>query len=68
MKYILIFFVRCYKLFPSISHNMCRFTPTCSDYMIEALQKYGAIKGLKLGFKRIFRCRPYGKCGYDPVP
>ena len=47
---------------------MCRFTPTCSEYMIEALKKYGTIKGLHLGIKRILRCHPKGKCGYDPVP
>ena len=47
---------------------MCRFTPTCSEYMIEAIEKFGVIKGVKLGIKRISRCHPYGKYGYDPVP
>lgn len=47
---------------------MCRFRPTCSEYMIEAIDNYGIIKGIKLGLKRIKRCRPYGECGYDPVP
>ena len=55
-------------MLPLSSHKMCRFTPTCSEYMIEALKKYGTIKGLHLGIKRILRCHPKGKCGYDPVP
>lgn len=46
----------------------CRFTPTCSQYMIEAIQKHGAWKGVKLGLKRIRRCHPWGGSGYDPVP
>lgn len=46
----------------------CRFTPTCSEYALEAFQKYGAIKGLYLSVKRILRCNPFCKGGYDPVP
>ncbi len=46
----------------------CRFTPTCSQYTIEALQKYGVLKGLWLGIKRFTKCRPGGGSGYDPVP
>ena len=46
----------------------CRFTPTCSQYTIEAIQKYGPLKGAWLGFKRILRCHPWGGCGHDPVP
>ncbi len=46
----------------------CRFTPTCSQYTIEAIQKYGPIKGGWLGFRRILRCHPWGGCGHDPVP
>jgi putative membrane protein insertion efficiency factor len=46
----------------------CRFTPTCSQYMIEALQKHGFVKGMGLGLKRISRCHPWGGCGHDPVP
>ena len=53
---------------PFIGHKMCRFTPTCSEYMIEAIYKFGIIKGIKLGIKRIKRCRPNGDYGYDPVP
>ena len=46
----------------------CRFTPTCSEYMYEAIRRYGAGKGLFLGVKRILRCNPFCKGGYDPVP
>lgn len=46
----------------------CRFTPTCSQYAVEALQKYGPLKGLYLAVKRILRCYPWGGSGYDPVP
>ncbi|MDR0790358.1 MAG: membrane protein insertion efficiency factor YidD [Bacteroidales bacterium] len=48
--------------------NACRFTPTCSQYAVEAIQKYGAFKGGWLAFRRICRCHPWGKSGYDPVP
>lgn len=46
----------------------CRFQPTCSEYMIEALQKHGILKGLYLGIRRILRCHPWGGSGFDPVP
>jgi uncharacterized protein len=48
--------------------NKCRYTPTCSQYGIEALKKYGPLKGLWLTIKRISRCHPWGGHGYDPVP
>ncbi len=46
----------------------CRYTPTCSQYGVEALKKYGALKGLWLTVKRISRCHPWGGHGHDPVP
>jgi len=46
----------------------CRFTPTCSQYALEALKKYGLFKGTWLAIKRISRCHPWGGHGYDPVP
>ncbi|MDR0295268.1 MAG: membrane protein insertion efficiency factor YidD [Prevotellaceae bacterium] len=48
--------------------STCRYTPSCSVYAIEALQKYGLIKGLYLTIRRILRCHPWGGHGYDPVP
>ena len=46
----------------------CRFVPTCSQYAIEAIQKYGPFKGSWLTIKRLLRCNPWGGSGYDPVP
>ncbi len=46
----------------------CRYTPTCSQYALEAIKKHGAFKGLWLAIKRILRCHPWGGSGYDPVP
>jgi uncharacterized protein len=48
--------------------SSCRFEPTCSSYMIEALQKHGLFYGSYLGIKRILSCNPWGRTGYDPVP
>ena len=45
----------------------CKYKPTCSEYMIQAIEKYGCIKGIWLGMKRILRCNPFSKGGYDPV-
>ncbi len=52
-------------LFP---YGFCRFHPTCSEYLKQAIRKYGLIKGLFLGIKRILHCHPFNKGGYDPVP
>ncbi|WP_424495054.1 membrane protein insertion efficiency factor YidD [Salinimicrobium sp. GXAS 041] len=46
----------------------CRFTPTCSQYTLEAIQKHGPFRGTWLGMKRIAKCQPWGSSGYDPVP
>ncbi|MBR1416650.1 MAG: membrane protein insertion efficiency factor YidD [Bacilli bacterium] len=67
MKKILIFLIKTYQITPLHSHSLCRFTPTCSQYMIDAIEKYGVIKGIRLGIKRILKCHPKGKYGYDPV-
>jgi hypothetical protein len=65
----LIIIIKIYQLIISpLFPPSCRFTPTCSHYTVEALQKYGIIKGSWLGFKRIIRCHPWGGSGYDPVP
>jgi len=67
MKKIFIFFIRLYQVTPLHSHSLCRFTPTCSQYMIDAINKYGSFKGIWLGIKRLKKCRPGGSFGYDPV-
>ena len=48
--------------------NACRFIPTCSEYTAQSIAKYGAVRGVYMGIRRILRCRPGGGCGYDPVP
>lgn len=51
-----------------MSDQSCRFLPTCSQYTYQAVEKYGSIKGLWLGLKRIVRCHPWNKGGFDPIP
>lgn len=69
MKQILMALVRFYRKYISpMRRPCCRFIPTCSQYALEALEKYGAVKGGWLAFKRILRCNPLCKGGYDPVP
>ena len=64
-----IVLVRLYQaLISPLTPASCRFTPTCSTYTIEALQKHGLFKGGWLAVKRISSCHPWGKSGYDPVP
>ena len=69
MKKIIVFLIKFYQvtLSPLLGSN-CRFQPTCSQYMIEAINLHGVLKGLSLGFKRISKCHPLGSKGYDPVP
>ena len=69
MKRVLIALVMFYKKHISSPHRAnCRYIPTCSGYALEALDKYGAFKGTGLTIKRIFRCHPFHKGGFDPVP
>jgi len=70
MKGFLIFLIEMYRkyLSPLKGQASCRFTPTCSQYAIEALEKRGIIVGTALTVWRILRCNPFGKGGYDPVP
>ncbi len=73
LKKILIFpfivLIKAYQSFISpLLKPSCRFTPTCSHYAIESLTKYGVFKGIILTIKRISKCHPWGKSGYDPVP
>ena len=67
--WIIVLPVRLYQLILSpLFPNACRYTPTCSQYMIEAVKKYGPLKGGWLGLKRLSRCHPWGGHGHDPVP
>lgn len=68
MKKFFIKLIKIYQSIPFSSHKACRFIPTCSNYAIEAINEYGAFKGLFLSFKRILKCNPWHKMGYDPVP
>lgn len=61
--------IRAYRLLfsPWVGHN-CRFQPTCSAYALEALERHGGMRGTWLILRRLGRCHPWGKSGYDPVP
>jgi putative membrane protein insertion efficiency factor len=66
---VLIFPIRVYqRLLSPLLPNRCRFYPTCSHYAVEAIEKHGAIRGLWLAIKRLFKCHPLHPGGYDPVP
>jgi len=68
-KKVLLGLLRFYqKVVSPLLPPACRFYPTCSEYMFQAVQKYGAVKGFCLGLWRILRCNPFCKGGYDPVP
>ena len=68
MKYIIIKLIKIYQKIPGSFHNGCRYIPSCSEYAIIALERFGTIKGGFLTLKRIIRCNPWGGYGYDPVP
>jgi hypothetical protein len=74
-KTILVWSIRIYQLTlsPALTFLFgatggCRFTPTCSQYALEAVREHGAIAGGRLAARRICRCHPWGNCGHDPVP
>lgn len=68
MKHILIFIIKIYRKYISpLSPPSCKYYPTCSQYGLEAVEKYGAVKGGFLALKRILRCNPFSKGGYDPL-
>lgn len=64
-----LFILKFYKnaISPFLPHA-CRFTPSCSEYMMQAISIHGLLKGGYLGIKRLLKCHPWGGCGYDPVP
>lgn len=69
MKVMLLILIRFYRGFLSpLKPPSCRYIPTCSEYAMIAVEKYGAAKGSFLAIKRILRCHPFHKGGYDPVP
>ncbi len=69
MSELLLKLIRFYRKYLSpIRPPCCRFVPTCSQYALEAIGKYGAWKGTRLAVRRLLRCHPFCKGGYDPVP
>jgi len=69
LKKIAILPIKFYQYFISpLCPGVCRYQPTCSQYMIEAIKIHGVCKGIYLGVRRILRCHPWGGSGYDPVP
>ena len=68
LKKIALFLIKFYQFFSKYTPKTCRFYPTCSEYTRQAIEKYGFWKGGWLGVKRICRCHPLNKGGYDPVP
>lgn len=68
-KYILVSIINFYRRFISpLKPASCRFYPTCSQYTLEAIEKFGVIKGCWFGIKRLLKCHPWHSGGYDPLP
>jgi putative membrane protein insertion efficiency factor len=67
-KWVGVRLIRLYQRSTRWKPKVCRFTPSCSQYTLEAIEKYGLVKGSWLGFRRILRCNPFNPGGHDPVP
>ncbi len=74
-QHVIVLLIRFYRLALSPLKNAlfgpggsCRFTPTCSEFTLDAVRTHGAFHGTWLGLRRLFRCHPWGDCGHDPVP
>lgn len=67
-RHVVIALIRLYQLLASPFPSPCRYTPTCSMYAKEAVDRYGVLRGGWFGLRRIFRCHPFGSSGYDPLP
>ena len=68
MRYVLIYLIKFYQKIPGSWHNSCKYQPTCSNYAIGVLENFGFFKGSYLMIKRIIKCNPWSKGGYDPIP
>ena len=67
-RWLLAGLIRLYQLAASPFPSPCRYTPTCSMYALQAVQRYGVFRGSWMGLKRILRCHPFSRGGHDPVP
>ena len=68
LKKIILKLISIYRFFSKMTPPTCRFEPTCSKYTYDCIEKFGILRGIYLGIKRVLKCHPYHKGGYDPVP
>jgi len=68
LRWLLLAVIRMYQSTSSVRPPICRYHPTCSEYMAQSLITHGVFRGLALGIRRIIRCNPYSPGGFDPVP